>query len=116
MLIETLRAIAVAAAPPENGKARAFFSKTVNGWSNVTGTAEGFFDHAAGAHISRTETGVFHHGLNSHIRFEAVGSQFKGFDHGSQRHFFGSVQGENIVICDQITGANHLYTFRAQEG
>jgi hypothetical protein len=116
MLIETLRAIAAAAAPAPEGQARAFFSKTVNGWSNVTGTAEGFFDHAANAHVSRTDAGLFHHGLNNHIRFEADGSQFKGFDHGSQRHFIGTVQGENVVIVDQLSGANHLYTFKAQEG
>jgi hypothetical protein len=116
MLIETLRAIAVAAAPPHEGTARAIFSKTANGWSNVTGTAGGFFDHAADAHVSRTETGVFHHGLNTHIRLEAEGSQFSGFDHGSQRHFSGSVQGENVVIYDPLSGQHHLYTYKAQEG
>jgi len=116
MQIETLRAIAVAAAPPAEGKHRAYFSKTVNGWSNASGTAGGFFDHAAEAHVSRTETGFFHHGLGSHVRFEAEGTQFKGFDHASQRHFTGSVQGGAIVILDNLSGANHLYTFQIEEG
>jgi hypothetical protein len=116
MQIETLRAIAAAAAPPAMGKHRAYFSKTVNGWSNVSGTADGFFDHAANAHVSRTDTGVFHHRLSNHIRFEVEGTQFKGFDHASQRHFTGSVQGGNIVILDSLSGANHLYTFQIEEG
>jgi len=116
MRTETLRAIAAAVAPPMEGAYRAFFSKAANAWSNITGTAGGFFDHDADAHVSRTDTGLFHHGLGSHIHLKVDGAAFGGFDHGSQRYFKGSVRDGQIVVHDLVSGRDHLYAFKAEEG
>ena len=106
---ETRRAVANAVLPRGEGDHRALFSQEANAWTNMSWTDGGFFDHGAGAHVVRTDEGLFHHGLGDHIRLEVEGSQFRGYDHGSQRAFNGAVQGANVIIHDPKAGRHYLF-------
>lgn len=106
---ETRRAIANAVLPKGEDAARALFSQTANAWTNFSFTREGFFDHGAAAHIARVDGGFYHHGLGAHVLLEVDGSQFRGFDHGSGRHFNGVVQGATAIVYDVEAQRHHLY-------
>ena len=106
---EIRRAIANAAAPRGEGEHRAVFSQDAGGWTNMSWTDEGFFDHGAQAHVTLTPEGFYHHGLGVHVRLEREGSQLRGFDHGSGRHFNGTVQGKHVIVRDIETGRAHRF-------
>lgn len=110
---ETRRAIANAVLPKGGPGHRAVFSKTANAWTNMTWSEDGFFDHAANAHVVRTDEGLYHHGLAAHIRLEVEGTQFRGYDHASERRFHGTVQGDTAIVYDPQAKRHHLY--RLQE-
>lgn len=106
---ETRRAIANAVLPRGEDSHRALYSKTANAWTNMTWSADGFFDHGAGAHVVRTDEGLYHHGLGAHIRLEVEGTQFHGYDHASERRFNGTVQGDTAIVYDPEAKRHHLY-------
>ncbi len=106
---EIRRAVANAVLPKGDEEARPVFSQTANTWTNFTWTQEGFFDHDASAHVAKVDGGFYHHGLGAHVLLEVEGSQFRGFDHGSGRHFNGVVQGATAIVYDPEVQRHHLY-------
>ena len=106
---ETRRAVANAVLPRGEGGHRALFSQEANAWTQMGWTDGGFFDHGANAHVVRTDEGLFHHGLNQHIRLEVEGSQFRGYDHDSERRFNGTVQGQTVIVYDPAAGRHYLF-------
>ena len=94
------RAVAFAVAARINRHASSVYSYEQGRHTPMSRSADGVYDHEAGAYISGTASGLYHDGLGSHITLGVNGTSFSGFDHGQAHRFSGSMQANAVRIYD----------------
>jgi hypothetical protein len=107
---EVRRAVAFAVLAQENGTQDCeIYSYAKDRRSKFSGNAGDFHDYDMGARVARFGAQLYHYGLWHYVSLDAKAGTFSGYDHGSNCHFEGVVNGRTVQLYDH--GERRYYDY-----
>ena len=112
---EVRRAVAFAVLAQDGGGETTIYSYGTEHRTKMSGSRDDFFDHDISARIVRSGTSLYHYGLWHHIDLNVNSTSFSGFDHGSNCHFKGVINGRAAQLYDHGEGRYFDYAMASSE-